>query len=323
MRILLTGATGFLGKNLKPILSEFHTVFGVSLNGDSSTSTSYWIRPVSNNAFDLRRQYQCEAMIAEIQPDVIIHAAGTVGGIGANQENPGKFMYENLVMGTNIIHEAMEQQVSKFILLGTVCAYPKHTPVPFKEEELWNGYPEETNAPYGIAKKSLMKLVETYHEQYGMNGVNLIPVNMYGPHDHFNLTSSHVIPALILKVDQAIKEKNKSITLWGTGQASREFLYAADCAEAIQLAIETDVSPEPMNIGTGKEIKICDLIENICDIMGYDGEILYDTNKPDGQPRRCLDTSKARELLGFEAKTPLKDGLTHTIKWFKETISGV
>ena len=262
MRILLTGATGFLGKNLKPILSEFHTVFGVSLNGDSSTSTSYWIRPVSNNAFDLRRQDQCEAMIAEIQPDVIIHAAGTVGGIGANQENPGKFMYENLVMGTNIIHEAMEQQVSKFILLGTVCAYPKHTPVPFKEEELWNGYPEETNAPYGIAKKSLMKLVETYHEQYGMNGVNLIPVNMYGPHDHFNLTSSHVIPALILKVDQAIKEKNKSITLWGTGQASREFLYTADCAEAIQLAIETDVSPEPMNIGTGKEIKICDLIDN-------------------------------------------------------------
>ena len=323
MRILLTGATGFLGKNLKPILSEFHTVFGVSLNGDSSTSTSYWIRPVSNNAFDLRRQDQCEAMIAEIQPDVIIHAAGTVGGIGANQENPGKFMYENLIMGTNLIPEAMEQQVSKFSLLGTVCAYPKHSPVPFKEEDLWNGYPEETNAPYGIAKKSLMKLVETYHEQYGMNGVNLIPVNMYGPHDHFNLTSSHVIPALILKVDQAIKEKNKSITLWGTGQASREFLYAADCAEAIQLAIETDVSPEPMNIGTGKEIKICDLIENICDIMHYDGEILYDTSKPDGQPRRCLDTSKARELLGFEAKTPLKDGLTHTIKWFKETISGV
>ena len=169
MRILLTGATGFLGKNLKPILSEFHTVFGVSLNGDSSTSTSYWIRPVSNNAFDLRRQDQCEAMIAEIQPDVIIHAAGTVGGIGANQENPGKFMYENLVMGTNIIHEAMEQQVSKFILLGTVCAYPKHTPVPFKEEELWNGYPEETSAPYAFSKKMMIVQGQAYMEQFKFN----------------------------------------------------------------------------------------------------------------------------------------------------------
>ena len=181
MRILLTGATGFLGQSLKPILSESHTVFGASLNGDSSATTSYWIRPISNNAFDLRRQDQCESMVGEIQPDVIIHAAGTVGGIGANQENPGKFMYENLIMGTNIIHEAMEQQVSKFILLGTVCAYPKHTTVPFKEQDLWNGYPEETNAPYGIAKKSLMKLVEVYHEQYGMNGHQTGPDNLLQP----------------------------------------------------------------------------------------------------------------------------------------------
>lgn len=168
-----------------------------------------------------------------------------------------------------------------------------------------------------------MKLVETYYEQYGMNGVNLIPVNMYGPYDHFNLTSSHVIPALILKVDQAIKQKDKSITLWGTGQASREFLYAPDCAEAIRLSIEKEIPPEPMNIGTGKEIKICDLIETICDIMGFGGEILYDTSKPDGQPRRCLNTSKAEQLLGFKARTSLPDGLAHTIKWFKETVSGV
>jgi len=307
MKILLTGATGFLGQNLKPILSQSHDVFGIG---------SDW---------DLRDQDQCHKLLADFQSDtdIIVHAAGTVGGIGANKENPGRFMYDNLIMGANLIHAAMKQQVSKFILLGTVCAYPKHTPIPFEEKDIWDGYPEETNAPYGIAKKTLMRLLEAYHEQYGMNGVNLIPVNMYGPHDHFNLTSSHVIPALILKVDQAIKQKAKSITLWGTGQASREFLYATDCAEAIKLSIEKDMSPTPINIGTGKEIKICDLIETICDIMGFDGEILYDTSKPDGQPRRCLNTSKAEQLLGFKARTSLQDGLIHTIKWFKETVSGV
>ncbi len=269
---------------------------------------------------DLREQDSCRRNIKQIKPDVIIHAAGTVGGIGANKENPGKFMYENLIMGTNIIHEAMVNNTSKLILLGTVCAYPKHTSVPFREEDLWNGYPEETNAPYGIAKKTLMKLVETYHEQYGMDGVNLVPVNMYGPYDHFNLTSSHVIPALILKVHNAIIDNEQSITLWGTGQASREFLYAPDCAEAIRLAIEKDVPPDPINIGTGKEIKIHELIEMIADIMGFDGEILYDTTKPDGQPRRCLDTSRAKERLGFEAKTSLSDGLQHTISWFKKSL---
>jgi len=307
MKILLTGATGFLGQNLKPILSQSHDVFGIG---------SDW---------DLRDQETCHKLLAYFQSDadIIVHAAGTVGGIGANKENPGRFMYDNLIMGANLIHEAMKQQVSKFILLGTVCAYPKHTPIPFEEKDIWNGYPEETNAPYGIAKKALMRLLEAYHEQYGMSGINLIPVNMYGLYDHFNLTSSHVIPALILKVDQAIKQKTKSITLWGTGQASREFLYAPDCAEAIKLSIETDISPTPINIGTGKEIKICDLIETICDIMGYDGDVLYDTTKPDGQPRRCLDTSKAEQLLGFKAQTSLQNGLTHTIKWFKETVSGV
>jgi len=306
MKILLTGSTGFLGQNLLPILQE-----------------GYEVRGFNSSDYDLRFQYDCSSLLSNICPDVVVHAAGTVGGIGANKENPGKFMYENLIMGSNIIHAAMKAKISKFILLGTVCSYPKFTPVPFTEQELWNGYPEETNAPYGIAKKTLMKLVETYYEQYGMNGVNLIPVNMYGPYDHFNLTSSHVIPALILKVDQAIKQKDKSITLWGTGQASREFLYAPDCAEAIRLSIEKEIPPEPMNIGTGKEIKICDLIETICDIMGFGGEILYDTSKPDGQPRRCLDTSKAKQLLGFQAKTSLQDGLIHTIKWFKEPVVGV
>ena len=302
MKILLTGATGFLGQNLKPVLSEDYEVQGIQ--------SSFW---------DLRCQRTCYQALDQFKPDVIVHAAGSVGGILANRDNPGKFMYENLIMGANLIEAARTEGVKKFILLGTVCAYPKHTPVPFREEDLWNGYPEETNAPYGIAKKTLMRLVEAYHEQYDFNGVNLVPVNMYGPHDHFNLTSSHVIPALILKVHQARKNGDTEVILWGSGQASREFLYAPDCAKAIKLAIEKDVSPEPINIGTGKEIKICELIETIADIMGFDGDIIYDTTKPDGQPRRCLDTSRAKDRLGFEAKTNLRDGLVKTIEWFNDS----
>ena len=305
MKILLTGGTGFLGKNLTKILRE--------------TYGSTEVRPVGSACWDLRESKYSDEVIDRFKPEVVIHAAGSVGGIGANQENPGKFMYDNLIMGTNIIHSAMKAKVPKFILLGTVCAYPKFTPVPFKEEDLWNGYPEETNAPYGIAKKTLMRLVEAYHEQYDFNGINLIPVNMYGPHDHFNLTSSHVIPALIVKVRQAIKKESPSITLWGTGEASREFLFAGDCGQAIINAINTDgLSPEPINIGTGKEIKIKDLVKEIADIMGYKGDIIYDSSKPDGQPRRCLDTSRAKERLGFEAQVELKEGLQQTINWYME-----
>ena len=299
MKILLTGAAGFLGKNIVPLLEQSHEVI-----------------TFRSRTYDLRFQSVCFNLLQDYDPAVVIHAAGTVGGIGANQENPGKFMYENLIMGTNIIQQSQIHKVSKFILLGTVCSYPKHTPVPFKEEELWNGYPEETNAPYGIAKKTLMRLVEAYNEQYGFNGVNLIPVNMYGPHDHFNLTSSHVIPALILKFYNAMQEGDSTVTLWGTGQASREFLFTPDCAEAIKLAIEKDVSPEPINVGTGKEIKICELATEIAEQMGYGGKIIYDTSKPDGQPRRCLDTTRAKDRLGFEAKTNFKDGLKQTIEWF-------
>lgn len=301
-KILLTGATGFVGQNIVEQLTG-----------------KYELVAIGSKDCDLRNQLACSALIDTVNPDVIIHAAGTVGGIGANKENPGKFMYENLVMGTNLIHKAMVNDVSKFILLGTVCSYAKYTEVPFKEEDLWTGYPEETNAPYGIAKNTLMKLIETYHQQYGFNGANLIPVNMYGPYDHFNLTSSHVIPALILKVQRAIEAGESAITLWGTGQASREFLYALDCAQAIELAIEKDVPPEPINIGTGKEIKICELVQTIGDIMGFEGELLYDTSKPDGQPRRCLDVTRSRELLGFEAKTNLRDGLEKTIDWYNNT----
>ena len=305
MRILLTGGTGFLGTSLTKILQE---TFGSSQ-----------IRSIGSKPYDLRKCRCTDNVISRNVPDVIVHTAGSVGGIGANQENPGKFMYENLIMGTNIIHSAMKAKVPKFILLGTVCAYPKFTPVPFKEEDLWNGYPEETNAPYGIAKKTLMRLVEAYHEQYDFNGVNLIPVNMYGPHDHFNLTSSHVIPALILKVHQAIENNDPSITLWGTGEASREFLFVEDCGQAIVKAINSDnLSPEPINIGTGKEIKIKDLVKEITNIMGYKGDIIYDPSKPDGQPRRCLDTSRAKERLGFEAQVGLKEGLQRTINWYME-----
>ena len=214
----------------------------------------------------------------------------------------------------------MKQKVSKFILLGTVCSYPKYTPIPFREKDIWDGYPEETNAPYGIAKKTLMRLLESYHEQYGMGGVNLIPVNMYGPHDHFNLTSSHVIPALILKFYNAMKEGQRQVTIWGTGEASREFLYAPDCAEAIRLAIEKDVTPEPINLGTGKEIKIKELVSEIGEQMGFEGDIVYDHSKPDGQPRRCLDTQRAEERLGFVAKTDFKDGLKQTIEWFLKEV---
>ena len=297
-KVLLTGATGFLGKNVVPVLSEEYEVIGVG---------SEW---------DLRDQQAVDNLFFEFDFDVIVHAAGSVGGILANRENPGKFMYENLIMGANLIEAARQFGVDKFVLLGTVCAYPKFTPVPFEEKQIWNGYPEETNAPYGIAKKALMKLLETYNEQYEMNCVNLIPVNMYGPHDHFNLTSSHVIPALILKFYNAMKAGERQVTIWGTGEASREFLYAEDCAEAISLAIEKDVEPEPINVGTGTEIKIKDLVVEIAQQMGFEGDIFYDSSKPDGQPRRCLDVERAKARLGFEAKTDFQTGLKNTIEWF-------
>ncbi len=301
MRVLLTGSTGFVGQNVLPILKQHYDVRTLMSAPD----------------VDLRRQVDAKEVFNRIRPDVVVHLAGKVGGIGANRENPGRFMYDNLIMGTNMIHEAMTHDVKKFILLGTVCAYPKFTPVPFKEEDLWNGYPEETNAPYAVAKKTLMLMLESYHKQYGLNGVNLVPVNMYGPHDHFNLTSSHVIPALILKVQNALDRQDRTITLWGTGSASREFLFAGDAAEAIRLAIENSPGPEPINIGTGIETSIRDLVRTICQLMGYDGEIAYDSSKPDGQPRRCLDTTRATERLAFSAKTKLFDGLRRTINWYR------
>lgn len=303
MRVLVTGATGFLGKNLMEYLPNY-------------IDQGYRISGIGSNPYDLRNQHACRKALEYYNPDVIVHAAGSVGGIGANQENPGKFMYDNLIMGTNLIEEARMQKTPKFILLGTVCSYPKFTPTPFSEDHLWEGYPEETNAPYGIAKKTLMRLLQAYGEQYGMRGANLIPVNMYGPYDHFNLTSSHVIPALILKFYNAIQNGEQEVTIWGTGEVSREFLYASDCAEAIGLAIQKNIPLKPINIGTGKEIKIKDLAKEIAEQMGFSGSIVYDSSKPDGQPRRCLSTDSAEAFLGFKAKTDLNTGLKQTIQWF-------
>jgi nucleoside-diphosphate-sugar epimerase len=319
MKVLVTGGSGFLGKNIqeyfaRPRITEYET--------RDIQHVNYSVIPVGSKVYDLRDSYACKKMLEHYKPDVVVHAAGSVGGILANRENPGKFMYDNLAMGINMIERTKQYRDHhnadwvKFIMLGTVCAYPKHTPTPFLESYLWEGYPEETNAPYGIAKKTLMKMGETYHEQYGMNIVNLIPVNMYGPHDHFNLTSSHVIPALILKFYNAIKNGEQEVKVWGTGEASREFLYAGDCAEAIRLAIHSDIGPEPINIGTGKEITIHDLVVEIAEQMGYEGLIEWETDKPDGQPRRCLNTYLADERLNFRAKTDLQTGLKQTIEWF-------
>jgi len=303
-KILVTGGRGFLGKAVCKELEPLAQV--ISAGRDEA---------------DLRCHDQTSDILDYIDPDIIVHLAATVGGIGANKENPGKFIEENLIMGYNIIKLAKEKNVKKFVMLGTVCSYPKHCPVPFKEEDLWNGYPEETNAPYGIAKKTLMQMIQSYHKQYGFKGINLIPVNMYGPNDNFNPSSSHVIPALILKFQQAIDNGHEAVEIWGTGHASREFLYVDDCAKAIKLAILDYDKPDPVNIGTGKEITIAELAQNIQKIMGHKGSIVYNKDYPDGQPRRCLDTSKAKECFGFEATTDFDVGLTQTIEWFRNDYS--
>ena len=300
-RVLVTGGTGFLGKSVCRELAS---------NGYNNGYND--VVAIGSKDCDLRDQEATQKMINDSGADVVIHLAATVGGIGANKENPGRFMYENLVMGTNIIEASRVSNIDKFVMVGTVCAYPKFTPVPFKEGDIWNGYPEETNAPYGIAKKALMQLVCSYKEQYGFNGVNLIPVNMYGPFDNFDPKISHVIPALILKFHTC-----KEVEIWGTGSASREFLYVDDCARAIRLAMENHNDPNPINIGTNSEISIKDLAHKIGEVMGHKGPVYFNSDYPDGQPRRCLDTSKAKEAFGFEAQVSLDKGLQQTVEWFR------
>jgi len=253
-----------------------------------------------------------------MKPDIIIHLAAVVGGIGANREHPGKFFYENLMMGVQLIEEGRIQNIEKIVAIGTICAYPKFTPVPFKEDDLWLGYPEETNAPYGLAKKMLLVQSQAYRQEYNFNSIFLLPVNLYGPGDNFKPESSHVIPALIKKCVDAINNGDKYIECWGTGSASREFIYAPDAAEGILLATEFYNGDEPVNIGAGFEITIKDLIEKIAMFTGFKGEIRWDPSKPDGQPRRCLDTSRAKRLFGFEAKTDFDEGLKQTVEWYKK-----
>jgi GDP-L-fucose synthase len=311
-RILITGASGFLGKHVVKELKNDHDLF---------TPTSRKL-----NLLDATR-LMCDCCLEDTavdtivsfllnnKIDAIIHLAATCGGIGINKDNPGKFIYENLQMGINILEAARLAKVKKFINLGTVCSYPKFAPIPFVEETIWNGYPEETNAPYGIAKKTIMEMAIAYSRQYDMNVTNLVPVNMAGEWDNFDEYSSHVIPALINKFETS--RDNNTVELWGTGSASREFLYAGDCARAIGIALEKNTGAQPINLGTGQEITICNLAELIKRIGGYNANIIWDKTKPDGQPRRCLDVTRAKNILRWEATTSLKELIGKTINWYR------
>ena len=252
------------------------------------------------------------------QQDIIIHLAAHVGGIGLNQLKPAELFYDNLMMGVQLIHAAYEAGVEKFVCVGTICAYPNFTPVPFKEDDLWNGYPEVTNAPYGVAKKALLVQLQSYRQQYGFNGIYLLPVNLYGPEDNFDPKSSHVIPALIRKVHEAQKRGDKTLPVWGDGSPSHEFLYSTDAARGIVMAGESYSESDPVNLGTNSEVKIRDLVETICELMGFEGEIIWETDKPNGQPRRCLDTQRAKEKFGFVAEVKFKEGLKNTIDWYRQ-----
>jgi GDP-L-fucose synthase len=271
--------------------------------------------------YDLVRMEAVECLYRDSRPDIVIHLAARVGGIGANRENPGKFFYDNLMMGVQMMEQGRVIGLEKFVAIGTVCSYPKFTPVPFKEEDLWNGYPEETNAPYGLAKKMLLVQSQAYRQQYGFNSIFLLPVNLYGPRDNFDLNASHVIPALIRKCVEAIQKGESEILVWGTGKPTREFLYVEDAAEAILLAAEKYNKPDPVNIGTGFEISIKDLVELVVKQTGFKGKIIWDSSKPDGQPRRCLDVSRAEKEFGFRARMSFEGGLRKTIGWYRNQTS--
>jgi GDP-L-fucose synthase len=301
-RVVVTGGAGFLG--------------GYVVDGLKKRGCEHIGLPKIED-YDLVDLKNIVRMYENMQPDIVIHLAAVVGGIGANREHPGEFFYKNLMMGVQLIEQARIRNIEKFVAIGTVCAYPKFTPVPFKEEDVWNGYPEETNAPYGLAKKMLLVQSQAYRQEYGFNSIFLLPVNLYGPGDNFNPASSHVIPALIKKCVDAIDNGLDYIECWGTGNVSREFIYAADAAEGILRATEYYNGPEPVNIGTGREITIKELAYKIAEFTGFTGGIRWDVSKPDGQPKRCLDISKAKKYFGFEAKTSFEQGLKATVDWYK------
>jgi GDP-L-fucose synthase len=302
-RILVTGGAGFLGKQ---VVSQL-----IAAGGDRQKITI----PRSKDC-DLRQAEACQRAVEN--QDIIIHLAAHVGGIGLNREKPAELFYDNLMMGVQLIHAAHQAGVKKFVCVGTICAYPKFTPVPFKEEDLWNGYPEETNAPYGVAKKALLVQLESYRLQYGFNGIYLLPVNLYGPEDNFDPRSSHVIPALIHKVYEAQQRGDKQLPVWGDGSPTREFLYSTDAARGIVMGTQAYDKADPVNLGTNFEISIKDLTELICELMEFDGEIIWETDQPNGQPRRCLDTTKAKAEFGFEAQMSLREGLKNTIDWYRQ-----
>jgi len=301
-RIVVTGGSGFLGS---------HVVEELERRG-----TGEVLVPRSRD-YDLRSPTEVRRMYADLRPDIVIHLAAVVGGIGANRENPGRFFYDNLTMGTELMEAGRRAAIEKFVAVGTVCAYPKFTPVPFREDDLWIGYPEETNAPYGLAKKMLLVQSQAYRQQYGFHSIYLLPVNLYGPRDSFDPAKSHVIPALIKKCVDAVDARADHIDVWGTGAASREFLYVADCARAIVLATERYDKPDPVNIGAGREIAIVDLVKLIAEATGFAGHIVWDPTKPDGQPRRCLDVSRAEREFEFRATTSFLEGLRATVDWYR------
>jgi GDP-L-fucose synthase len=303
-KILVTGGSGFLGQH---VVQRLHQVGCHNVAVPRSAQ------------FDLTHDADIRRLLLQEGPDVILHLAAKVGGIGANRANPGTFLYQNLMMGAQLIEAAREFGVEKFIAVGTICAYPKFTPVPFKEDDLWIGYPEETNAPYGLAKKLLIVQLQAYRQQFGFNGINLMLVNLYGPGDNFDLETSHVIPALIRKCLEARARGDRTLPVWGTGTPTREFLYVEDAARAIVMAAEKLDTSDPVNIGTGQEISIADLVRLIAEKTGFAGEVVFQTDKPDGQPRRCLDVRRAKELLGFTAQTSLAEGLERTIAWYLDS----
>jgi GDP-L-fucose synthase len=305
-RIIVTGGSGFLGRRVVSRLEELGAECVVPRSRE----------------YDLTTEAAVARLFARERTDAVVHLAARVGGIGANRAHPGLFIHANLMMGSLVLEYARRVRVQKYLQVGTVCSYPKVTPVPFREESLWDGYPEETNAPYGVEKRALLVQAQAYRTEFGMNAITLLPVNLYGPHDNFDLESSHVIPALIRKMADTAGDRNAVVELWGDGTPSREFLYGDDCARAIVLALERYDLGDPVNLGTGQEVTIRALAEKIAALTGFRGEIRWDTTKPNGQPRRCLDVSRARECFGFEAQVSLDDGLAETVRWYRSTLLG-